>query len=53
MSKWLQNFAYHINISISVFATAAIIAIIIALVAVGFQSIKAAIENPVKSLRMD
>jgi len=53
MSKWLQNFAYRINIGISVFVTAAIIAIVVALIAVSFQSIKAAIVNPVKSLRTE
>jgi putative ABC transport system permease protein len=53
MNKWLQNFAYRINIGISVFATAAIIAIAIALAALSFQSIKVAIANPVKSLRTE
>ena len=53
MDNWLQNFAYRINIGISVFAAAAIIAAIIALAAVSFQSVKAAIANPVKSLRTE
>jgi putative ABC transport system permease protein len=51
MSKYLQNFAYRIDIQWWVFALAAGLAILIAFVTVSFQSIKAAIANPVKSLR--
>jgi putative ABC transport system permease protein len=53
MNKWLQDFAYRVNIGADVFATAGIIAFIIALAAVSFQSIKAAVANPVKSLRTE
>ncbi len=53
MNKWLQSFAYRINISWWMFALAGCIAIFIALVTVSFQSIKAAIANPVKSLRTE
>ena len=53
MSKWLQNYAYHINISLWVFLAAGGIALLIALVTVSFQVIKAAIANPVKSLRYE
>jgi putative ABC transport system permease protein len=53
MEQWLQNFGHRINISIWVFAMAAISTILIALVTVGFQGIKAAIANPVKSLRSE
>ncbi|HLY69106.1 MAG TPA: FtsX-like permease family protein, partial [Puia sp.] len=53
MNKWLQDFAYRINISGWVFAMAAIVVISIALVTVSFQSIKAAIAKPVKSLRTE
>ena len=53
MSKWLQNFAYRVNIGPGVFAAAAIIIVVIALAALSFQSIKAAIANPVKSLRTE
>ena len=53
MDKWLQNFAYRINIGPDVFIMAAIIAIIIAMAAVSFQSIKAAVANPVKNLRTE
>jgi putative ABC transport system permease protein len=53
MNKWLQNFAYRIDISWWIFALAGVIAIIIAIVTVCFQSIKAAIANPVNSLRSE
>jgi putative ABC transport system permease protein len=53
MSKWLQRFAYRTNISVSVFVLAAIIAVVVALTALSFQSIKAATANPVKSLRTE
>ena len=53
MSKWLQSFAYRISISIWVFVISGITALIIALITVSFQSIKAAIANPVNSLRME
>jgi len=53
MSKWLQSFAYRISISWWVFAVAGITAILIALITVSFQAIKAAIANPVKSLRTE
>ncbi len=51
MSLWLQDFAYRIHIQLWMFALASGLAILIALITVGFQSIKAAIANPVKSLR--
>jgi putative ABC transport system permease protein len=53
MNKWLQNFAYRINISWWVFVAAGVLAIFIALITVSFQAIKAAIANPVKSLRTE
>jgi putative ABC transport system permease protein len=53
MNKWLQSFAYRINISWWVFVIAGLTAIIIALITVSFQAIKAAIANPVKSLRTE
>lgn len=51
MNKWLQEFAYRIDISWSVFAIAILSAVVIALGAVSFHSIKAALTNPVRSLR--
>ncbi len=51
MHQWLQDYAYRIHISWWLFATGGLIAIIIALVTISFQTIKAAMANPVKSLR--
>lgn len=51
MNKWLQDFAYRINISWWIFAAAGMLAVFVALVTIGFQSIKAAVANPVDSLR--
>jgi ABC-type antimicrobial peptide transport system permease subunit len=53
MNKWLQDYAYRINISWWLFAAGGLAAIIIALVTISFQAIKAAIANPVKSLRTE
>ncbi|MEP7233469.1 MAG: ABC transporter permease [Ginsengibacter sp.] len=53
MTHWLQDFAYRINIHWWVFVLAAILALIVALVTVSFQAIKAAVANPVKSLRTE
>jgi len=53
MHKWLQDFAYRINISWWVFAGAGAAALLIALLTVSFQTFKAAIANPVKNLRSE
>ena len=53
MNKWLQDFAYRIHISWSVFVAAGIIALLIALITVSIQSIKAAMAYPVKNLRTE
>ena len=53
MNKWLEGFAYKVNISWWAFALAGISALIIALATVSFQAIKAAVANPVKSLRSE
>ena len=53
MHKWLQNFAYQTSITWQVFALTALIAILIAFVTISFQAIKAAIVNPVKSIRTE
>jgi len=53
MNRWLQSFEYRINISWWVFVLAGAIAMIIAVITVSFQAIKAAIANPVKSLRTE
>ncbi len=53
MNYWLQGFAYRINVSWWMFALAGLIAVGIALITIGWQAIKAAISNPVKSLRTE
>jgi putative ABC transport system permease protein len=53
MNKWLQDFAYRVNMGWWIFFIAGAVAIIIALLTVCFQAIKAAIANPVKSLRTE
>jgi putative ABC transport system permease protein len=53
MNKWLEDFAYRININWTVFLVAGLCTLLIALLTVSFQAIKAAIANPVKSLRTE
>ena len=53
MSSWLQSFAYRINISPLVFLIAGFSVVLITLMTISFQSIKAAMANPVKSLRTE
>ncbi|MBO9684036.1 MAG: ABC transporter permease, partial [Flavisolibacter sp.] len=53
MHKWLQDFAYRVGISWWVFLAAGLAAVVIALLTVSFQAIRAAIANPVKSLRTE
>jgi putative ABC transport system permease protein len=51
MHNWLLNYAYRITIGWWVFASAGSAAMLIALITVSFQSVKAALANPVNSLR--
>ena len=53
MNKWLNEFAYKTGISLWVFITAGILVLIITLLTISFQSIKAAAANPIKSLRYE
>jgi hypothetical protein len=53
MNKWLQDFAYKVDIGWWIFVVAGALALLIALLTVSFQAIKAAIANPVKSLRTE
>ncbi|HNK30343.1 MAG TPA: FtsX-like permease family protein, partial [Ferruginibacter sp.] len=53
MNKWLQDFAYRVDISWWVFVVAGIGAVLIAFITIGFQAIRAATVNPVKSLRTE
>lgn len=53
MNKWLEDFAYRISIGWYVFVLAGVMAIFIAFITISFQSLKAALTNPVKSLRSE
>ena len=53
MHQWLQNFAYRVNVEWWMFALAGMLAVFIALATISFQSVKAALANPVKSLRSE
>jgi putative ABC transport system permease protein len=53
MNKWLQNFAYQVHISWWMFVAAGCVAIVIALLTISFQSLKAALSNPVNALRSE
>ena len=53
MDQWLQNFAYRVQITWKVFALAAAIALLIAMITISFRAIRAALANPVKSLRSE
>jgi putative ABC transport system permease protein len=53
MNKWLQSFAYRITIGISPFIISALIALVIALIAVSYQALKASLTNPIKALRYE
>jgi putative ABC transport system permease protein len=53
MHRWLQDFAYRVNIGWWVFLVAGLLAILIALVTVSVQAIRAALANPVESLKAE
>jgi len=53
MHRWLNDFAYRVNIGWWVFVVAGVVALLIALLTISFQSVKAAIANPAKSLRTE
>ncbi|MFD0765073.1 ABC transporter permease [Mucilaginibacter lutimaris] len=53
MNRWLQDFAYRIDINVGTFVFVALLSVFIALITISFQSVKAAIANPVKSLRSE
>jgi putative ABC transport system permease protein len=53
MNHWLSDFAYRIDISVWIFVVAALLSVFIALATISFQAVKAALANPVKSLRTD
>ncbi len=53
MNKWLANFAYRIDLGMGIFVLSALLALAVALITVGWQSLKAATADPVKSLRYE
>jgi putative ABC transport system permease protein len=53
MHKWLEDFAYRVSISWWIFFVSGVLALLIAVLTVGFQAIKAGVANPVKSLRTE
>ncbi len=53
INKWLQGFAYKTDIGVTIFVFAGMLSVIIAFVTISFQAIRAAIANPIKSLRTD
>jgi putative ABC transport system permease protein len=53
LNRWLQDFAYHITIGLETFLVAGLTALMIALLTISIQTIKAALENPVEALRYE
>jgi putative ABC transport system permease protein len=53
MNKWLQNFAYRVNLNAWIFILSGLIAMTMALLTVCYQTVKAATANPVDSLRYE
>jgi putative ABC transport system permease protein len=53
MNRWLENFAYRIELTLWIFLLAGIIGLIIAIISVSLQAIKAALANPVDSLKYE
>jgi putative ABC transport system permease protein len=53
MNQWLDNFAYRVNLSADVFIIAGVAILLISIITISFQSIKAALSNPVESLRSE
>jgi len=53
MKNWLQSFTYRVDIHWTVFVFSGVLALLIAVLTVSFQAVKAAVANPVKSLRTE
>ena len=53
MNRWLQDFAYHIDVTPTTFLMAGVLSLLIAVITVSYQAIKTALANPVKSLRYE
>jgi len=53
MNQWLQSFAYRISIGAGIFIIAGLSVMVITLLTISYQAVKAAVANPVKSLRTE
>ena len=53
MKQWLQNYAYHTDLTFQVFVNSFLIAVLTTILSVCYQSVKAAIANPVDSIRYE
>ncbi|GAB4499273.1 MAG: hypothetical protein OHK0019_36100 [Saprospiraceae bacterium] len=53
MNHWLQDFVYRVSIGWQLFALTGVLALLVALATISFQSVKAALANPVESLRSE
>jgi ABC-type antimicrobial peptide transport system permease subunit len=53
MNEWLKNYKYRTDINVEIFVAVGLVALVITLLTVSFQAIKAAVANPVKSLRTE
>ena len=53
INRWLESFAYHVTVSWLIFPLAAVVALVFAWVTVSFESLRAAVMNPAKSLKVD
>jgi len=53
MNNWLQSFAYQISIGANIFVVAILTSFVIAAITIAYQALKAAVANPVKSLRTE
>ncbi|MCG8607996.1 hypothetical protein MJD09_23800, partial [bacterium] len=53
MDSWLQDFSYRINIGLDTFLLGGLVVLAVAIVTVSFQSIKAALGNPIEALRYE
>jgi putative ABC transport system permease protein len=53
MDLWLENFAYHVDIGVEIFLFSGLVTLLIALLTISYQTVKAALSNPVNSIRME
>jgi len=53
MNSWLQDFAYRIDLQVTTFVLAGLVSLAIALITVGTQAVRVAIENPIKALKYE